>query len=217
MSTDPSTTDEEAIPIYVGIDAPPGCPIATATAETDSVATNIGICERSIPTGEVVGEFTLASDDKPGPEFERIRSGTRGSVYRFRQSEHHQCPCELIERSGTPVTNVSADSGTLNLTFHADPHDAQEVLRRLATTFDSVNVRQPQVDPTEEMYTMVDLSNLTARQFEVLERAFEMGYFDFPKGANAGDVAEDLDIARSTFSEHLAAAQRKLFTPIFEA
>lgn len=216
MSLKQPTTDEEAIPIYVGIDSPEGCPIATATAETGSTATNIGICERSIPTGEVVGEFTLDTDDEPGEDFERIRSGTRGAVYRFSQAEAHQCPCELVERSGSPVTNVSADSGTLNLTFHADPTEAQEVLRRLATTFDSVSVRQPEVDPTEEMYAMVDLSTLTARQYEVLERAYELGYFDFPKGANAGDVAEDLGIARSTFSEHLAAAQRKFFSPIFE-
>jgi len=37
-----------------------------------------------------------------------------------------------------------------------------------------------------------------------------MGYFERPRDANAGAVAEALDIAPSTFAEHLAAAQRKL-------
>jgi len=44
-----------------------------------------------------------------------------------------------------------------------------------------------------------------------------MGYFDYPKGANATDVAEELGVARSTFTEHLAAAQTKLMDAILEA
>lgn len=216
MSIERPSLTREAVPIFVSIDAPEDCPIAAATAETSATATNVGICKRSIPPGEVVGEFTLDTDRDPGPEFERIRSGSRGAVYRFRQQESHPCPCQIIERSGMPVTNVSANAGTLNLTFHADPETAPDVLRRLASNFDSVSIRQPQIDPTEEMYAMVDLSALTARQFEVLERAYDLGYFDFPKGANAGDVAADLGIARSTFSEHLSAAQRKLFGHIFQ-
>ena len=43
-----------------------------------------------------------------------------------------------------------------------------------------------------------------------------MGYFDHPKGANAGDVADALDISRSTFTEHLAAAQTKLLEAVLK-
>ena len=48
------------------------------------------------------------------------------------------------------------------------------------------------------------------RQREVVRTAY-MGYFEYPKGANAGEVAAALDISRSTFAEHLAAATGKLF------
>ncbi|WP_408957412.1 helix-turn-helix domain-containing protein [Natrinema sp. 74] len=63
---------------------------------------------------------------------------------------------------------------------------------------------------------VVDRNELTARQLEVVNTAHEMGYFDYPKGANATDVADELGIARSTFTEHLAAAQTKLMDAILE-
>jgi predicted DNA binding protein len=43
-----------------------------------------------------------------------------------------------------------------------------------------------------------------------------MGYFEHPKGANAGEVAEALAITTATFSEHLSAAQSKLFDAILD-
>jgi predicted DNA binding protein len=54
------------------------------------------------------------------------------------------------------------------------------------------------------------MRRLTDRQREVLRTAHEMGYFEYPRGANAGEVATALDIEPSTFTEHLNAAQSKL-------
>jgi predicted DNA binding protein len=65
--------------------------------------------------------------------------------------------------------------------------------------------------------TVLDRDALTDRQREVLETAYEMGYFRKPRGAQAGEVADTLDISTTTFSEHLAAAQRKLLGNIVEA
>jgi molybdopterin biosynthesis enzyme len=63
---------------------------------------------------------------------------------------------------------------------------------------------------------LVDRGRLTARQREVLETAVEMGYFEYPKGANAGEVAEALDISVSTYAEHVAAAQTKVFDDLLD-
>lgn len=217
MSVEPQHQSSEAIPIQVCIDNPSDCPVATASSTSEATATNVGICERSIQTGEIVGEFTLDADSDPDGDFERIRSGQRGAVYRFNRTDVTQCPCEVIEKHGIPVTDVSAQSGTLLISFNAEPNVAKEVLRQLASQYESLQVRYPEIDPTEASYGLIDLSTLTARQHEVLRAAYELGYFDFPKRANAGDVAEDLGIARSTFTEHLSAAQRKVFGSLFEA
>ncbi|MEF8843240.1 MAG: helix-turn-helix domain-containing protein [Haloarculaceae archaeon] len=58
--------------------------------------------------------------------------------------------------------------------------------------------------------TLVDRGRLTDRQREVLRTAYRMGYFEYPRSANATEVAETLGIGLSTLAEHLAAAQAKL-------
>jgi len=61
---------------------------------------------------------------------------------------------------------------------------------------------QPGVAATDE---------LTDRQRQVLELAVEAGYFERPRHNNTGELADALDISRATFTQHLRAAQRKLF------
>lgn len=59
-------------------------------------------------------------------------------------------------------------------------------------------------------------SRLTARQREVLEAAFEAGYYDWPRECSGEDVAADLGITSPTFSQHIHAAERKLLAMAFE-
>jgi hypothetical protein len=56
----------------------------------------------------------------------------------------------------------------------------------------------------------------TARQWEVLRLAYERGYFERPRGATQGDVAQALGISQKTVSQHLRAAQRHLLTGLFD-
>lgn len=65
-----------------------------------------------------------------------------------------------------------------------------------------------------ETIVRVDRGKLTDRQLEVLETAHEMGYYRYPRGSNATEVAEALDICPSTLAEHLAAAQTKLLADV---
>ena len=52
---------------------------------------------------------------------------------------------------------------------------------------------------------------LTDRQRQVLELAIEAGYFERPRHNNTGELADALGISRATFTQHLRAAQRKVF------
>ncbi|WP_162224255.1 bacterio-opsin activator domain-containing protein [Halorussus salinus] len=52
---------------------------------------------------------------------------------------------------------------------------------------------------------------LTDRQREVLEAAFVAGYFEWPRGESGEEVAERLGVTSTTFSQHLRAAERKVF------
>lgn len=53
-------------------------------------------------------------------------------------------------------------------------------------------------------------NKLTDRQREALRTAYEMGYFNIPRGATLGDVANVLDISAPSLSERLRRAQRHL-------
>lgn len=57
---------------------------------------------------------------------------------------------------------------------------------------------------------------LTARQSEVLLAAFVAGYFEWPREKSAAEMARELDMAAPTFSQHMRAAQRKVFTLLFQ-
>jgi len=61
------------------------------------------------------------------------------------------------------------------------------------------------------------LDAMTPRQQEVLETAFEMGYFDVPRDVTTEQIATTLDLDPSTVREHLQRAQKNLLTDILEA
>ncbi|WP_235271552.1 helix-turn-helix domain-containing protein [Halorubrum saccharovorum] len=60
----------------------------------------------------------------------------------------------------------------------------------------------------------VDLAGVTDRQAEIAAVAAEKGYFD-GDGASAGEIAADLDLAKSTVSEHLRTVTDTLFSQAF--
>ncbi|RAW44189.1 hypothetical protein DQW50_15670 [Halorubrum sp. 48-1-W] len=59
-------------------------------------------------------------------------------------------------------------------------------------------------------------SRLTDRQHAALLRAHTAGYFEWPHGTSGDDLAESMGVSRSTFHQHLRAAERKLTTALFE-
>jgi predicted DNA binding protein len=58
---------------------------------------------------------------------------------------------------------------------------------------------------------------LTSRQEDVLYTAYDLGYFDDPKGVSLRDLARRFGVSVSTVSEALRGATRKLMGRYFEA
>lgn len=55
--------------------------------------------------------------------------------------------------------------------------------------------------------------SLTTTQREVFEHAREMGYYEWPRQITTRELANDLDLAKSTLLEHLRTAESKLLDP----
>lgn len=70
------------------------------------------------------------------------------------------------------------------------------------------------VDGDRRDVVPVDLAGVTDRQAEVATVAAEMGYFD-GAGASATEIADELDLAKSTVSEHLRTVTNALFSQLF--
>ncbi len=64
--------------------------------------------------------------------------------------------------------------------------------------------------------TSVDVEELmTSRQEDILQIAYERGYFDYPKRISLRDLAAMFDISISTLSEMLRKGQRKIMEEYF--
>jgi len=50
----------------------------------------------------------------------------------------------------------------------------------------------------------------SARQREVIETAWERGYYEVPKAVSTEELATELELDPSTVSEHLQRAERNL-------
>jgi hypothetical protein len=96
--------------------------------------------------------------------------------------------------------------GTISIRVLGPLERLQEAVERLPTGVDTAieqvgeyNVGRPQIPPP-----------LPDRQREALAVAFDAGYYDMPRTASRDEVADRLNCAPSTASEHLQKAERRL-------
>ncbi|MFB6352854.1 MAG: helix-turn-helix domain-containing protein [Halobacteriales archaeon] len=211
----------------VRVDGPTVCPIARLSAETGESSYSISKSVDPAGSGTVTEEFMLDADAPVDgaslgvDDLGEVFSYGAKRVYRFSRPGGRGCPCECVEQYDSPVVDVHTRDGALYLAFHAaDIEMVQDIIGTLRERYPDLDVQRllrSRRDQSDQHLVFVDRSELTDRQREVLETAHEMGYFEHPKGANAGEVAEALGITTSTFTEHLASAQKKLLGAILSA
>ncbi|WP_436925588.1 bacterio-opsin activator domain-containing protein [Halosimplex amylolyticum] len=125
----------------------------------------------------------------------------------------------LLDRGGR-LTAASASGGTGELTAEIPP-EAQP-----RTVVDAVEAGVPGADLTAyreherpagtrtDVRARID-DRLTDRQSTALRTAIVGGFFEWPRDTNGEDLADAMDIGRSTFHQHLRAAQRKVFEELY--
>lgn len=185
------------------------CPVAEASTEVDGSITDVSWAEDG--NGTVVEQFSAAGSVDAA---EQVFDYGPQTVHEFERDNDEPCICEEIEGAVGPITETYARDGNLHVTLHAVDMDAlRDIVSTLEENFGTVRIEylvRGRKKTEEAELVPVDMRKLTERQREVLQTAHRMGYFDYPRGANAGEVAAELDIGTSTFTEHLNAAQSKL-------
>ncbi|PSQ50340.1 hypothetical protein BRD19_01170 [Halobacteriales archaeon SW_7_65_23] len=113
----------------------------------------------------------------------------------------------LLEDSGLLVlTPAVYREGTVQAAFVGENAAIQAVMDHLPPAFDVVVEELTGSVPRQE--TAAD--RLSERQREAVRAALDLGYYDQPRRATHGDVAERLGCAPSTASEHLRKAEAAL-------
>ena len=142
---------------------------------------------RTLDNEPAITDFTVLEED----EAERI--------IHFETSQH--LLLLSARRAGVPIewpVTISDGEATFDVTgAHEDLSELVETLREMGVPF-----RIDRVGPVDSGAEI-----LTERQREVLMAAVQRGYYDTPRRCSLTELAEELDVAKSTCSEVLHRAE----------
>jgi len=122
---------------------------------------------------------------------------------------------------GGRVDDFLLDGGDVRATAYFSPEvEFGRVVDALTERYQSADVvsKRETVRPDESTGPVGEsvTADLTDRQREALRTAYLAGYFERPRETTGEEVADRLGVSNSTFSQHLRAAQGKVFGHVFD-
>ena len=168
------------------------------------------------------GVETLARlvEDRPGWETIDVDAG--GDQRNFEVRMVDPPILSTVASRGGYVHRSVIEDGDLSLTIHLAPSvDVRGVIDAVTESFPNAEMqRRRQISRESEggrEFHRRLASDLTDRQRTVLDVAYHAGFFDWPREATGEEVAASIDVAPSTFHQHLRKAQRKVFDSVFDS
>ncbi|MFC5278696.1 helix-turn-helix domain-containing protein [Halorubrum rubrum] len=119
-----------------------------------------------------------------------------------------------LQRTGVvvvPPIDFRPD-GVARLTMVGNAGPLREALGELPDPIETTVLRVGEYDWRQAVFDPA----LTDRQFDALAAAVDIGYYDSPREATVEDVAERIDAAPSTASEHLRKAESAVMAAFME-
>ncbi|WP_251344239.1 bacterio-opsin activator domain-containing protein [Haloplanus halophilus] len=164
--------------------------------------------------------LTERAGDAPQVDASRVIGGTGdGGLVECRLSG--PSPIRTLVDYGATVRSATAEAGvgrlSLEITPEADVRTVRNGLRDVCPGAELVRKREldRSVGPVREVRETLTEA-LTDKQSHTLRTAYFAGYFEWPRGSTAEEIADSMGIASSTFHFHLRHAMRKLFVVLFE-
>ena len=139
----------------------------------------------------------------------------------FRLSIDQRSVVATLAQYGASVESLSiaGTEGTL-VARVASSNDIRTVVDALRTTYDGLTLvaqRERERDvQTEDGFRKQLAATLTDRQREAVRTAHFAGFFEWPREHSGEEVASMMDISQTTFTQHLRAAENKLFSALFD-
>lgn len=158
-----------------------------------------------------------ASDDERVADARTLATTDDGGVVQFRIPDAPLV--DLLSDYGAHLKDIIAADGRGSVTFEMpDETSARALIERTEDMYDaelaSYHTSDREQPTVEELQSTLE-DRLTDRQLSALRRAYISGFFDWPRKINGEQLAESMDIAPSTFHQHLRTAQKKVYAVLF--
>ncbi|MFB6075185.1 MAG: bacterio-opsin activator domain-containing protein [Haloarculaceae archaeon] len=133
------------------------------------------------------------------------------------------CPARYLAELGAVPHEVVGDHGEGRIAADVPGHqDPPAIIESFLSSFPAADLRtKRRKDASTPILTTRELSRelerrLSPRQQEVLEAAFDAGYYERPREASGEELADGLGISSATFSQHIRAAERSVLSLLYE-
>ncbi|KAB1193024.1 DNA-binding protein [Haloferax sp. MBLA0076] len=191
--------------------------LGTALEDSDLEIT----CVPSVPvSGDPVPYFTVSGTDAdtfedileahPNVEyFELVTSRPERRLYRCQWRLKDRGLISTIQMHNGIVRRIvgTKDGWTLSVFFPTNDHAAQFHSACLDRRLE-IDVRRVEPASVDERHPAT--SDLSEKQLTALELAFSQGYFETPKEASLGDIADDIGISEQALSQRIRRALNRL-------
>jgi len=127
-----------------------------------------------------------------------------------------------LQASDARLEALSVEDGTTTVTaLLTGDTPVRSLVEELRTTYPDTELRarRESAEPVDTRETFRDriLDQLTEKQLDALQTALYGGFYEWPRTSTREELAATRDIASSTFSHHLRAAERKVLSTVLES
>ncbi|MFC7137605.1 bacterio-opsin activator domain-containing protein [Halobaculum litoreum] len=160
--------------------------------------------------------------ERVNPEWESVTVRSEGSPARYELHGVDLPVFSAIASQGGYFEDVVIEDGDLRMTLYLSPSvDVHSVLESLRHNYPQTEIRSRR-QFTRSFEDVVRIrrrivTDLTDRQRATLEAAFYAGYFEWPRDADGGAVADSMGVSPPTFHQHLRTAQRKVLQAVLSS
>ncbi|MCU4752161.1 PAS domain S-box protein [Halobacteria archaeon AArc-curdl1] len=154
------------------------------------------------------------------PQWDSISIRSREDPIRFELRLVDPPILTAVTSLGGYIKQAVIENGNYQMTVHLAPSvDVRRLIDDIGSTYpraEMLSRRQITRARDNPQYIHRQLvTKLTERQYTTLDAAYHAGFFEWPRNASGEKVAESLDIAPATFSQHLRKAEQKVFDSLF--
>ncbi len=216
-------TTEAVVSVEVAIEDP-SLFVTALSATFDATVSYRGLTEADDGTPLVVlhVDRTLADDDLEGAGIEHdvtpLSTTDDGTLLEVAITDGL---VTALSEHGAVIRELVATDGIADLAIDfPDGRSARSAYDLLERRYDRVELlsyheRDKPAQTPHDVTARLE-SSLTDRQLMALRKAYYANYFEWPRDISGEELAESMDISRSTFHQHLRAAQRKVFAELFD-